>query len=260
LKLWPSLIRFSYKINDSDPIDPLIANAAQAHEDLHTTQTFQFAKGDARNWVVMGEDHKTPLAVGVGINEAAISSVTGFHGVNLSMPLPVKGDGIVIDHVYLGWMPEGHPPAGIFSVPHFDVHFYLTSKAERESILPEDPDFMKKGAHYPDPVFVPAGYVPPPEPDPIPQMGFHYVDTTGDVFKGKPFTEVFLYGGWDGEINFLEPMITLDVFRSRKTIISKIKQPGRYPQPGYYPTQYRISFDKTLKEHQVVLEQFVWRK
>ncbi|GLQ53086.1 hypothetical protein GCM10010862_03440 [Devosia nitrariae] len=177
------------------------------------------------------------------------------------MPLPEKAgiSGLAFDHVYLNWNEHGHPPENLFGVPHFDVHFYMTDAAAREAISPAAPDFMEKGGRYPPAEFVPAGYAPPPTPDPVPQMGFHLTDTASDIFQGKPFTEVFIYGGWDGRITFLEPMITLAMLESRATVVREIKQPARYSSPGYYPTQYRIAYDDALAEHQVVLENFIWR-
>lgn len=242
----------------------IFAGGAAAHDGphdvVHKGEPFAIAQGAAYTWIVTDPQNR-PTAIGVSISAETISSVSGTHSINVSMPLPEKEgiSGLAFDHVYLNWNEHGHPPADLFGAPHFDVHFFMTDAAAREAISPADPGFMQKGAHYPSAEFVPAGYAPPPAPDPVPQMGFHLTDMASDIFAGKPFTEVFIYGGWDGKITFLEPMITLAMLESRETVVREIKQPARYLNPGYYPTQYRIAYDEVRAEHQVVLENFIWR-
>jgi hypothetical protein len=36
----------------------------------------------------------------------------------------------------LDWNPRGHIPDGVYTVPHFDVHFYLITREQREEIVP----------------------------------------------------------------------------------------------------------------------------
>ena len=37
-------------------------------------------------------------------------------------------------HFVANWNPEGHPPQEVYTVPHFDLHFYTISNEERLSI------------------------------------------------------------------------------------------------------------------------------
>jgi hypothetical protein len=35
----------------------------------------------------------------------------------------------------INWMPEGHPSPMVYTVPHFDFHFYMIPNAERLNIV-----------------------------------------------------------------------------------------------------------------------------
>ena len=43
------------------------------------------------------------------------------------------------EHIVINWNPHGHPPPEIYSVPHFDFHFYTQTRADREAITPRQP-------------------------------------------------------------------------------------------------------------------------
>lgn len=54
----------------------------------------------------------------------------------------------------------------VYTIPHFDVHFYYPSQAEREAIMPFDTikgNNLPAGNHMP-PTYVPGGLVPHGQP------------------------------------------------------------------------------------------------
>jgi hypothetical protein len=269
----------------------LIAAAPVAAHDAtetHRTAPAAFGPATAEAWVTL--DHGTPVEIGVGLSEVGIAALVGHpdrtsaagragqaghpdrisaaglagHAghhpyAELSLPLPPEAAVTGFDHVLLNWNPFGHAPEGVFDVDHLDVHFYLTVEAAREAIDTSDPAFWEKAAREPEPDLMPADFVPPPEPEPIPAMGVHWSDETDPVFDGVPFTQVLIYGAWDGAVTFVEPMITSEILASKETIVAKVKQPARVAEPGYYPRRYRIGFDAGRRTHVVVLEDLVWR-
>jgi len=211
-----------------------------------------FGAGTAHTWVKLdGRDR--PKQLGVSMSEAAVAAL-GEDMIMLTLPLPEAAVEAGYDHVMLDWMPHGHHPAGLFDVPHFDVHFYFTSEAERLAVDPSDPAYMIKAARYPAPAFLPVDYAPPPQPDPVPAMGEHWLDMTHPIFPGTPFDHVFIYGTWDGAVTFLEPMITRDVIESKKRIVTQVKQPEAVAETGYYPTRYTISYNRRADTHDIVLD------
>jgi hypothetical protein len=172
-----------------------LAAAAQGIEFGHETS---LGNGTVR---AFAETDAAGLAtrIGVEMTEKAVASLA-HDMVFVTVPLPEAAILAGYDHVSLDWMPHGHAPGDLFGVPHFDVHFYMTTEAERLAIDPADPLFMQKAANRPSAEFMPPNFAPPPELDPIPAMGEHWVDITDPVFVGQPFEAVLIYGAWDGEV------------------------------------------------------------
>jgi hypothetical protein len=195
----------------------------------------------------------------VGISEAGLASLGNNPDTALSLPLPPEACATGFDHVLLNWNLFGHAPKGMFDVPHVDVHFYLTDEAAREAIEPTASGFWEKAAREPAPDLMPADFVPPPELEPIPAMGVHWSDKTNPVFAGEAFTQVLIYGAWDGAVTFIEPMVTKEVLASKEAIEAKVKQPARVAEAGFYPLSYRIGYDAERRIHVVVLENLAWR-
>ena len=230
------------------------ANAHDGH--VYKGAAVPLGRGSAHAWVMMGKNHE-PKAVGVSISAAAIDGIEASHGEALTLPFPRQAAGTPFDHVYLNWNPHGHPPAQIWGVAHFDVHFYMTTPAEREAITDKDPAFMQKAARHPAARLIPADYIV--EPEPVPAMGVHWADATTPEFHGKSFTHTLIYGAWDGRVTFIEPMIAKTVFDKREPVVAAIKQPDAVAVPGRYPTRYRIDFDAAAAEHRIVFEELVAR-
>jgi hypothetical protein len=83
----------------------------------------------------------------------------------------------------------------------------------------------------------------------------------------KPFTKTFIYGSWDGQFIFDEPMITRDYIVAKRGAsdpavrdeIIPVSTAQRYAPEGYYPSAYRITYDAKAKEYRVALTQLSWR-
>ena len=152
----------------------------------------------------------------------------------------------------LNWNPGGHEPPGIYDKPHFDFHFYMIDDAERRAIVP-GATFESKGALHPAADELPAGYVPTP---PVPLMGTHWVDPKAPELNGRPFTQTFIAGSWDGRPTFLEPMITKAFFESKPDFTAPIPEVKRHAAAGWYPRAYAIRWDGRAKEYRVSLRDF----
>ena len=53
---------------------------------------------------------------------------------------------------------------GVYTVPHFDFHFYWVSLADRDAVDPGDPEFAAKARNLPTDGYVPPGYIVPGDP------------------------------------------------------------------------------------------------
>ncbi|MWD29115.1 hypothetical protein E0K89_016675 [Aquicoccus sp. SCR17] len=196
--------------------------------------------------------------IGVEMSHEALASL-GHDDVYLNIPLPEAASDAGYDHVSLNWMAHGHPPAELFGAPHFDVHFYLTTEEEQMAIDPSDPRFDEKAANRPAPTFMPANYAPPPVVEAIPAMGEHWVDTTDPVFSGQPFEGVLIYGAWDGEVTFVEPMVTLDLLTSGRALGGKVGQPELVAEAVSLPNSWSVSFDAATGTHRVSIDDLAMR-
>ena len=227
-----------------------------------------FGGAEARAWVQTtdGTASGTPEAVGVTFGADALDALLAdhtpsdnpMHGMfELPLDLPDVA-GLPFDHVTLDWNPAGHEPAGLFDRPHVDVHFYLISPSERDAISPADPEWDAKLAAAPAARFVPTGYAP--TPGGVPRMGAHWIDTADPTYApGGSFTEVLIYGFYDGQMQFVEPMLTQAFVASRQAVDEAISQPAAYPAPGHYPTRYTARYDADRDEYTVTLSGLVLR-
>jgi hypothetical protein len=185
--------------------------------------------------------------------------------------------------VELDWNPGGHEPAGVYDLPHFDFHFWTVSREVRSSIVPTDPRYAQNAANLPAPEFrapfyldgataagAPAGAVA------VPLMGLHWLDVrspelqrlTGHPEAYKPFTTTFLYGSWNGQFVFDEPMITRAYIMAKRDAsdpavrdeIIPVSTPQRSTPAGFYAGAYRIAYDAGAREYRIALTQLARRQ
>lgn len=105
--------------------------------------------------------------------------------------------------VMLDWNPQGHEPPQIYGLPHFDVHFYIVPDEVRLGMLPEK---VTEFENLPSDEYVPAGYFR--GPGFVPFMGVHWLNGASPELHGATFTQTFIWGSYDGEFVFWEPMLT----------------------------------------------------
>jgi len=185
------------------------------------------------------------------------------------LPLPpdlTQNADIPFQWAAMGWNPHGHMPP-IWSVPHFDFHFYMVSQAEVQAIRPgpcvekincEDLKIATKP--------VPTSYLPRNYVDigaAVPTMGNHLVDKTAPELAKPPqakFTNSFIYGAYNGHITFYEPMLAHDFLLSQPNECKTLSLPKAWETSGHYPTKYCILYAPAQKKYTVSLEGFVYRK
>ena len=147
----------------------------------------------------------------------------------------------------LNWNPTGHGPPHVYDVPHFDFHFYIMDYIDRNYIRPGPCGIVVNCDDFETAIKpVPARYLPPDYQDfqaVEPRMGNHLVDVTSPEFTPAGFTRTFVYGSYNGQITYLEPMITLAFLESQPGECLPVKQPQAFKVAGYYPTRYCIRYD-----------------
>jgi hypothetical protein len=228
--------------------------------------------GEARTFVTRGLFGRV-VEVGVRFDESTIDGLPSQEAETvLQFPSSIKATPIT--HFALDWNPHGHEPRGIYSVPHFDYHFYLISEWERAAIeagvcttkedilVPNPPGVVTVTCEVFERTIRPlpadeiaSGYSMIPATI-VPNMGVHLVNLTSSEFKGQPFTYTWIYGAFDGNLSFLEPMIAKAFLEKHANVRVPIATPAAMPEAGWYPTAYSIRHDDKLDAYFVTLESF----
>lgn len=264
--------------------------ASQGGAETFRSDGWEIGEGRVASYVESDGDGR-PVAIGIALSERALAGLPkspnrssrcfdldGNGRINASgecegdyeYPLVLPRGlppGLDLPFKWIGvnWNPAGHEPA-FWSVPHFDIHFYIASRNEialigvgackffidcgdREVALRPVPEKYVADGH----INVDAA---------VSLMGNHLIDSRTPELGNPPgpFTHTWIYGAFDGRITFYEPMITLAFLESRENVCVPIRQPQAWQQAGYYPTEYCIRYLPERKEHTVSLEKFVRRE
>ena len=239
---------------------------AGTHQRIVRGEVQQLGAGTVQSFVAIGPQG-APVAIGVTLSAGALDQLPQSPNT-VSRCFDLDGNGRHTGHECIGdeerildvpvgpssglpfrWISVNWNPAGHYNTPyvqpHFDFHFNIVDRERIESIRPgrcgelADCDDFKRAT-----VPVPAQYLPSGYIDVgavVPRMGNHLLDSKSPELKDSlPFTSTFIYGAYQGELIFWEPMITHDYLRNTTDACLEIRQPGAFRQAGYYPTRYCV--------------------
>jgi hypothetical protein len=136
----------------------------------------------------------------------------------------------------------------------------MTTVAERVAI----PSYATAPAGFdnnPPAGFLPESYIAPPGGEEE-KMGKHWVDAGAPELPwngGAVFTRSFIYGSYNGKVNFLEPMVTLAHLTSGVGSSTPIPQPTLFEKKKYYPTIFNIYMSNGGQTYNVSMSGFVLR-
>jgi hypothetical protein len=90
----------------------------------------------------------------------------------------------------------------------------------------------------------------------VAQIGRHWGD---NVFTaGQTVQHTMILGTWNGQLTFINPIVTLTTLASGQSYSVNYPQPQFFAEHGYYPTRYNI-YEDDKGRHYVTLSHFVWR-
>jgi len=141
------------------------------------------------------------------------TTIHGKRSLEFFVPFP-DAEGTSITFLGLNWNPGGHPPPGVYGVPHFDVHFHALPMATVDAI-----EGLRRASHDVPAARIPEGFSRAPDPNVggpavVTDMGEHLVNRNASEFDGEPFTNALIWGVHDAdddgvaELSFVEPMVT----------------------------------------------------
>ena len=197
-----------------------------------------------------------PVSVSVIIDDAGMNSVPvgqpSDHmspANNLLIPISEKS-GTPFKFAMINWNSSGHEPEHVYTLPHFDFHFYTATQNEVLNYMNE-----QKLEAAPDDAYIPANHIAGPG---VPMMGKHFIDATSPELGGQTFTQTFLYGSYDTKVVFWEPMITLDFLKNNSNFERPLPQPAKFREAGYYPTRMKVSKQNGITK--ISLDEFIYRQ
>jgi hypothetical protein len=160
----------------------------------------------------------------------------------LDVPVAASS-GLPFKWITVNWNAGGHPAP--YDRPHFDFHFYTADRGLIEGITPGrcgelvDCGHFKRASEPLPARHLPKGHISVGAV--VPRMGNHLLDSQSPELKDSlPFTRTFIYGAYEGELIFWEPMITLDFLLKTQEACFAISQPEGFRRAGFYPTQYCV--------------------
>ena len=213
------------------------------------------AGGTVRSYVTL-DRAGAPTDLGLALTEGALVDLPAT-ATEWTFVLPAQASATPFKHAVINWQPQGHPPPMIYTVPHFDFHFYSITDAARQAILLGDSALAAKMIRPPSGEFVPVEYVSGMS---TVMMGMHWNDPTAPERRGEPFTKTFIYGSYNGVFIFAEPMVTKAFLETKPaSVVTPLRLPLQYATTGFHPTTYTVSYDVTAKEYRVSLSGLVRR-
>jgi hypothetical protein len=218
------------------------------------SKTVPIGNGIARAWIQVNKNGD-PLSVGINLSGKALMNLPDEPQAYV-LELPKNKGNNFYTHVLFDWNPQGHEPPGIYDIPHFDFHFYTIPNEERLSIPPLAPPNYDTP---PAAQYIPSNYFQ--LPGLVPEMGAHWADGTSPELQMPQlavFTHTFIWGSYNGEFIFWEPMITRDYLMTQPDEVFPIPQPASYQKDGWYATDYTISYSARPDEYTVALLNLVY--
>lgn len=203
----------------------------------------------ARTEVVRNADgdlEQVALAVNLDTIAELETGIDGFEVAHAYVPIEDSGDmfPILID---IGHNKMGHPPFGVWTVPHFDIHFYALTEEQVTAVTCADqPEVAAEK--------VPAGFV---VGECVDQMGVHahapHAEGSSDP---EPLTDkkADVIIGYDkGELTFIEPMLFAEPVFAGEPLDADIGRPAKLGRETLWPARFEGRLDEETNEYRFQL-------
>ncbi|MFD2891205.1 hypothetical protein ACFS5J_04165 [Flavobacterium chuncheonense] len=233
--------------------------------------------GMIRSWFTLNLQTNTPQELGVEMTASALTGLSndGEEHINpiYTTPHPLAKKITALDHIGINWEGQGHfgpppyggmSPTGFFKVPHFDIHFYFISFAEREAIYKDTTvESIQLFNNFPDNCFLPNGYfIVPINVNPnggnYAKVGKHWVPPL--PLPSPQLTHLMTYGTYNYKIAFVETQVSLPFLESGVDYEGEYTQPVNFQKSNYYPTKYKIRHNTENGKIYITLTNFVYRE
>ncbi|AFZ67240.1 DUF5602 domain-containing protein [Deinococcus peraridilitoris] len=221
-------------------------------------ETVSFNGAKVTTWAKLGSNGEI-IQVGVTLPLAAVERTPNkMTMMQANFPAEVQ-QATFLYNVTVEWNPQGHEPAGRYTNPHFDVHYYTIDKAAVRAIDCKDLTVMNASK-------VPKGWLPavppgvPAQAVCVPTMGFHSLPATEFARPGQfqpgLFERVMIVGDYHGSIIFIEPMVTREALLRKQNFTLPVPSLKTIDHNTLVPTRFNAVYDPQRKVYDFVLSDF----
>lgn len=86
----------------------------------------------------------------------------------------------------------------------------------------------------------------------------HWVDLSSSEFHGSQFTSTFVYGYYNGEVIFIEPMVALSYLTNAVDFTKDVALPQAFALKGFYSKKYSVTYVTPTDAYLITLKELTW--
>lgn len=218
----------------------------------HTSDDIEFGNGYVNLWVEK-DTEDSPFRL-LALADDIILINPPEEETSVTLPWPDDVDPIApYRHFRFYYLPDGHGPPGL-DIPQFKLRAYLIDEQKREDL--KDADEQTRIVT-PNDQLLPEGFELLNRGD-LPPVGSQWVNPNLNDLEGN-FQYAYAWGFNDGELIYLETMLSLEVLTQRPDAVLEVAQPNAVQREGYYPFLSYISFSNGTNQFFMGMQEFGFR-
>jgi hypothetical protein len=203
----------------------------------------------ARAEVVRSDDgalEQVALALGVDVIASLETDIDGLEVAHAYVPIDDSGDAfpLLID---IGHNKIGHPPVGVWTVPHFDIHFYALTEEQVDAVTCADQPTVADEK-------IPEGFV---VGECVDRMGVHahapHAEGSSDPAPLADVNAQIIIGYDQGELTFIEPMLFAESVFQGEALDADIGRPATLGRATLWPARFEGRLDEEANEYRFQL-------
>lgn len=218
----------------------------------HVSDNLEFGNGSVSFWIEQDASDR-PLNFGFIGDEILLDDPVD-ERLELTLPLPDEVEPFAPYQLFrIYYLPEGHSPDGL-NVPQFKLRAYLIDEQEYEELQDADEEVRKTT---PSSQYLPEGYELL-ERGGNPPVGSQWLSPNINNNVEDDFLYAFAYGFNDGELVYLETMISREALIQNPEAQLELDLPDAYQREGFYPRANFISYTRDSDEFFISKDQLIF--
>jgi hypothetical protein len=194
-----------------------------------------------------GDVEQVALALDMDTIAALETDIDGLEVAHAYVPIDNDDGDVFPILIDIGHNKIGHPPFGVWTVPHFDVHFYALTEEQVTAVTCADQPVV-------DDEKIPDGFI---IGECVDQMGVHsYQPRAEDAIDPEPLADkkADVIIGYDkGELTFIEPMLFAEPVFAGEALDADVGRPAQLGRETLWPARFEGRLDEEANEYRFQL-------